>query len=299
MDKKAHKRSLISRAKEGLSKANIKGFLNRYGFYIVLLLCVVIVGATAIFTDGSQSEDRLKGKQAGSTSPGPSQIVDDTGQNMFDESGDDSKGSEDKNKDTGDLSKGGEQKGESKGDSKGKDQTKGEDQLKTTNNKSGSEPDPAKGLKDDSQALAVAGQTSQKKKVLIMPVEGEILKEFTGDEQLVYSQTLDQWSFHLGLDIAAALESEVKAALDGFVDRVDEDPLRGIEIAIKHDNGFTTIYTGLANKDMVSSGQRVKQGQVIGRVGQTAAFEISDPSHLHFELLIEDQHHDPLDYIKD
>lgn len=116
-----------------------------------------------------------------------------------------------------------------------------------------------------------------------MPLEGEILREFAKDN-LVYSATLDEWVTHNGIDIAAEKATVVKASAEGTVKSIKNDPRYGLTVVIEHVNGFTTIYSNLLTAEFIEEGEKVKQGQTIGTVGNTATFEIADDSHLHFEI---------------
>lgn len=131
----------------------------------------------------------------------------------------------------------------------------------------------------------------------IKPVEGEISKEFA-KEKLVYSQTLQEWTTHLGIDIKAEKTSIVKATANGKVKSIKNDPRYGLSIIIEHQNGFETLYSNLLTSEFVQVGEEVKQGQSIGTVGNTATFEIADDAHLHFEIIKEGQNIDPMQYIK-
>ncbi len=130
-----------------------------------------------------------------------------------------------------------------------------------------------------------------------MPVEGEIMKEFANNK-LVYSSTLDVWATHNGIDIAADKTTVVKAAADGTVSSIKNDPRYGLTVIIEHVNGYKTVYSNLLSTEFVVEGEKVEQGQSIGTVGNTAAFEISDEPHLHFELLKDNEQQDPELYLK-
>lgn len=129
------------------------------------------------------------------------------------------------------------------------------------------------------------------------PVEGDVIREFAKDN-LVYSETLQEWVTHLGIDIKANKTTVVKASADGTIRSIKNDPRYGLTIIIDHDDGYQTIYSNLLTTEFVVEGEKVKQGQSIGTVGNTAVFEISDESHLHFEILKDSEQLDPNIYIK-
>jgi len=131
----------------------------------------------------------------------------------------------------------------------------------------------------------------------IFPVDGEIIKGF-GRENLVYSNTLNEWITHNGVDIRAEKTSVVKAAADGKVKSIKNDPRYGLTVVIDHVNGFTTVYSNLLTTEFVVINEEVKKGQTIGTVGNTATFEILDESHLHFEILKDNEWVDPNVYLK-
>lgn len=126
----------------------------------------------------------------------------------------------------------------------------------------------------------------------IKPVEGEMVKEFSKDN-LIYSETLDEWVTHNGVDIKADKATIVKAACDGKVTAIKNDPRYGITIIIEHDNGYETRYSNLLTAEFVNVGEKVTQGQTIGTVGNSATFEVLDDPHLHFEILKNSEYLDP------
>lgn len=124
------------------------------------------------------------------------------------------------------------------------------------------------------------------------PVEGEIAKEYAKDK-LVYSETLEEWTTHLGWDIKADKTTVVKASANGKVKSIKNDPRYGLSIIIEHQDGYETLYANLLSTEFVTVGEEVTQGQSIGTVGNTAAFEIADSSHLHFEITQNGESVDP------
>ena len=129
------------------------------------------------------------------------------------------------------------------------------------------------------------------------PVSGHIMKEFA-QENLVFSETLNEWITHNGIDLRAEKTEVVKAAADGTVKTIKNDPRYGLTITIEHDNGFKTVYANLLTSEFVVEGEKVQKGQTIGTVGNTAIFESSDDTHLHFEILKDNVNVDPATYLK-
>ncbi len=129
------------------------------------------------------------------------------------------------------------------------------------------------------------------------PIDGEIVKEYAKDN-LIYSNTLQEWTTHLGIDIKADKTTVVKSAETGKVKSIKNDPRYGLTIVIEHDNGYQTVYSNLLSSEFVVEGEKVEKGQSIGTVGNTAAFEIADEAHLHFEILKDSIQVDPNIYLK-
>ncbi|MCL2839047.1 MAG: M23 family metallopeptidase [Oscillospiraceae bacterium] len=119
---------------------------------------------------------------------------------------------------------------------------------------------------------------------LRMPVNGNVIKQFSGDN-LVFSNTMNDWRVHRGIDIDAPLGTQVRAAAAGVVERVFEDDMLGVVVVIDHGDGLQTLYASLQSVDFISAGTRVDAGDIIGGVGGTAISESADGPHLHFEVL--------------
>lgn len=85
---------------------------------------------------------------------------------------------------------------------------------------------------------------------------------------------------HLGIDYAAASGTPVDSIGDGFVAFAGWKGGFGKQVIIRHANGYVTYY-GHLSKINVKTGNRVAQGQMIGRVGSTG---LSSGPHLDFRI---------------
>jgi len=95
---------------------------------------------------------------------------------------------------------------------------------------------------------------------------------------------------HRGIDFRAKLGTEVLATAAGRVVFAGENGKNGIQVRIVHEDGYVTVYNHL-QVVTVERAERVTQGQVIAKVGNTGQ---STGPHLHYEVLLNDQPIDPL-----
>ena len=99
---------------------------------------------------------------------------------------------------------------------------------------------------------------------------------------------------HPGLDIAVATDSYIRAAGGGTVIDLGEDAVYGRFVVIDHGRGYSTLY-GHASLHLVTLGQQVRARQVIALSGSTGR---STGPHLHFEVLVNGEHVDPLTVVQ-
>ena len=138
---------------------------------------------------------------------------------------------------------------------------------------------------------------TKKEITFVKPTEGDIICEYAKDN-LIYSETLKEWITHTAVDIKADKTSVIKAAADGIVKSIVNDPRYGLTVVIEHDDGYQTVYANLLTAEFVVAGEEVTQGQTIGTAGNTAAFESNMECHLHFELIKDGEYLDPSIYLK-
>ena len=98
--------------------------------------------------------------------------------------------------------------------------------------------------------------------------------------------------FHSGIDIPAPSGTQVLAANGGTVVSAGWNGGYGNAVVIDHGGGYASLYAHLTSFS-VSVGQTVMRGDQIGRVGSTG---MSTGPHLHFEILRNGRHIDPMQF---
>ena len=143
-------------------------------------------------------------------------------------------------------------------------------------------------------------QVEDKLPSFILPVSGVLSAKHDADCQ-VFSNTMNDYRVHLGVDISTESSAPVYAAADGKIDKIWEDTLMGYCIAIKHGGDCYTIYKNLSKTlpDGIAEGVSVRSGQLIASVGESAMVEIAEEPHLHFEMTVAGLGVDPLEYFDD
>jgi len=131
------------------------------------------------------------------------------------------------------------------------------------------------------------------KVVYTMAVSGAISAPFSGEE-LVKSKTMGDWRIHAGVDIKGDIGTDVRAIADGTVKSVETDSMMGNTIRIAHSGGIESIYANLADGMELKVGDSVKNGDIIGKIGQSALCECLEEAHLHLEILKNGKNIDPL-----
>ena len=131
----------------------------------------------------------------------------------------------------------------------------------------------------------------------VLPVSGSLSKKHDTSNQ-VFSDTMNDYRVHLGLDIVTEESASVYAAADGKIERIWEDVRMGHCIAIKHGGDCYTIYKNLSKTlpEGIAEGVSVRSGQLIACVGESAMIEIAEEPHLHFEMTVNNLSVDPLEY---
>jgi stage II sporulation protein Q len=164
---------------------------------------------------------------------------------------------------------------------------------------------PKTGLEELKQEILPA---DEKQETMILPTDaGAEAKQTMGYYEEAGSEKSKEASLvkyantywpHTGMDYTRkdGKSFEVVAAMSGKVIRVEENPLNGNQVEIRHDNGLVTVYQSLADV-RVKEGQKVAQGDVIAKAGSNQ-FEKEAGIHLHFEVRKGGEPVNPETYLK-
>ena len=125
---------------------------------------------------------------------------------------------------------------------------------------------------------------------IILPVIGTITSKFS---QSRLEPLLNLFRPHEGVDISAPLGTNIRAPADGKVTFVGHKIGYGLVVELDHGGGVSTLYAH-CQKLLVKVGDYVAAGATIAKVGSTG---LSTAPHVHFEVLINGRHVDPLRYL--
>lgn len=118
-----------------------------------------------------------------------------------------------------------------------------------------------------------------------LPTDGYVMKECS-IALPVWSETMQDYRAHTGIDISAAVGTQVVAIANGLIREITDEPMMGHTVRIEHDGGLVSVYQNLMAEETegIAVGMTVSKGQVIGAVGESALAEVAESDHLHFEL---------------
>lgn len=101
------------------------------------------------------------------------------------------------------------------------------------------------------------------------------------------------YKLHTGVDLAAPSGTNIYASKSGTVVTSGYSGAYGNYVVISHGGGQATLYGHMSSR-AVSAGDYVSQGETIGYVGTTG---YSTGNHLHFEIIIDGDYMNPMNYI--
>ena len=266
-----------------INRDDLARFFDRKGFYLILFLCIVVVAVTAVYV----TDNNLK-KMAELSTTQNTVKTDSSTKNTVSEYP-----TTKNNSTTKEENKVKVENTNSTNVSSSSKTNVSNTASKTVENK----PQSNNAVNTMSNITTASADTKSQSNAtlsLIKPVNGDVIMEFAVTK-LTYSKTLDEWTTHKGVDLKANLGTDVVAAMSGIVTKVYNDSRLGNTVEIKN-GSYITRYSNLEDDVSVKVGQAVQQGSVIGKVGNTAKFEIAEDPHVHFELLKDGNYIDPMQY---
>ena len=127
----------------------------------------------------------------------------------------------------------------------------------------------------------------------IVPVKDFTIRQSGASVGMKVNPFYKTVAMHTGMDLLAATDTPIVAAADGVVESAVRNGKKdGINVTINHGNGYVTVYKNMG-KMSVRKRQKVRQGDVIGRVGMSG---ISFAPHLHYEVWFNGQMMDPMNF---
>lgn len=143
---------------------------------------------------------------------------------------------------------------------------------------------------NDTGAYYTAEGRSLKRAFLRSPLEfSRVTSGFTTAR---FHPILQTWRAHTGVDYGAPSGTPIRATADGVVELAGVKGGYGNAVILKHAQQYSTLYGHLSAFGRgIRNGARIRQGDIIGYVGQTGW---ATGPHLHYEFRVNDQPRDPL-----
>lgn len=145
-------------------------------------------------------------------------------------------------------------------------------------------------IREGHKVFPKANEISDSFQSLVLPVNGILSSQFGLRIHPIYKEV----RFHKGIDIATSIGTPIYPVKEGKVILSVYDEKFGNIIAIDHGNGLVTKYAHNAI-NLVKTGDVVTMNTMIAKVGNTG---VTTGPHLHFEIIRNGLHIDPLKFVK-
>ena len=147
----------------------------------------------------------------------------------------------------------------------------------------------------DNSSPALEDSTEAKTVIFYSPLSLSVTKDYSMGVP-VFSQTMNDYRTHNGVDFTGIRGENVKTTGEGTVVSVTKDAIWGNTVTIDHHNGVVSAISGLADEALISTGTEVYTGTIIGTVGEIPV-ESADNPHVHLEMRVNGQLVDPLEIL--
>lgn len=148
---------------------------------------------------------------------------------------------------------------------------------------------------DDLYAMAQHKQERMASMPAIMPIDKRKCKLSSGFG-MRFHPILHTRRMHTGVDLTAKKGTPIYATGDGVVEvagkSIESYSGYGVVCVVNHGYGYKTLYSHMTDVK-VKKGQKVKRGELVGTVGSTG---LAQCPHLHYEVIQNGKHVDPVKY---
>ena len=157
-------------------------------------------------------------------------------------------------------------------------------------------------IEDSASKVAITPSASESaalkfaaNEVLMWPVDGNVILSYSMDKP-VYFSTLAQYKYNPAMIIAGEVGMEVFAATEGEVKSIETNAQTGTTLTMDIGSGYEVVYGQL--KDVcVAEGYRVSAGDVIGYVNEPTKYYSVEGPNLYFQLLLDGEPVNPMEYL--
>ena len=149
---------------------------------------------------------------------------------------------------------------------------------------------------DSDQNLAKAKEQKEESSNKLSFLGTKVIRKFS-EKEPSYSETLNLWEIHKGIDVSTKEGQEVKSLLNGKVIDVYKDDEHGMSVKVQHDNNITVVYSNLSEDIKVEKNQVINEQQCIGLAGNTTSVESKGEQHIHVEAFKGKESIDPMSLI--
>jgi murein DD-endopeptidase MepM/ murein hydrolase activator NlpD len=142
--------------------------------------------------------------------------------------------------------------------------------------------------------LALENLTFNKEEGITWPVNGNVIMNYSMDHTVYYA-TLMLYKCNPAIIIDSEAGTEVKAAARGIVTSVEWNEETGHTVTTAIGDGYSLVYGQLDEETLnVKVGDKLNQGEVIGKIAQPTKYYTVEGSNLYFKVLQDDKTVDPM-----
>lgn len=121
------------------------------------------------------------------------------------------------------------------------------------------------------------------------------MARYADHRRYLYNGRLVDEQDHMGIDLASLENAPVEAINNGKIVFAERNGIYGNMIVIDHGQGIASLY-GHLSEFLVTNGQDVKKGDIIGHTGQTG---LAGGDHLHLSILVNGVFVNPIEWWDD